>query len=252
MNNLDSSGNNMDNEPRSSQNIFFDPELHPEDTLKAFNEFTQIFELRYNAKFPDPPKVSLDAAIERWKVAQRSEATPEPKPDLAQYDTIRDEWRSKDKVAKLLGMFSSNRLYMGWCVAEPSEDLQQTSKWDEFITKMTTFYKPTENITLKHFHLRAVNQNEGETFTSFCNRVQKEAKHCDFKCTNAGCTAESVAVRGQIIIGTKENYIRREALKLSWDLLTLMLEGMKLESAAKGGAELDTEATVNKLGKYSF
>ena len=48
-----------DNQPQSSTHLFFDPANHPDDTLKAFNDFTQIFELRYAAQFPDPPKVSL-------------------------------------------------------------------------------------------------------------------------------------------------------------------------------------------------
>ena len=45
--------------------MFFDPEAHPEDTLKAFLEFTQRFILQYNPKFPDPPKVSLELTIKR-------------------------------------------------------------------------------------------------------------------------------------------------------------------------------------------
>ena len=45
--------------------LFFDPDDHPENTLKAFQEFIQRFELRYDALYPDPPKVSLEAAIER-------------------------------------------------------------------------------------------------------------------------------------------------------------------------------------------
>ena len=54
-------------EARHSQQLFFDPDQYPEDTLKAFEEFTQLFELGYDAQFPDPPKVSMDAAIDRWK-----------------------------------------------------------------------------------------------------------------------------------------------------------------------------------------
>ena len=38
-------------EPRYQQQLFFDPDKHPENTLKAFNEFTQAFELRYEAQF---------------------------------------------------------------------------------------------------------------------------------------------------------------------------------------------------------
>ena len=89
-----------ESDPRSK--LYFDPNQHPEYTLKAFEEFTQKFELRYNAQYPDPPKVSMDAAIERWKVANETTDSPNPKPNLEQYDQIRDEWRSKDKVAKLL------------------------------------------------------------------------------------------------------------------------------------------------------
>ena len=92
-------------ETRQSQQLFFDPDQHPEDTLQAFEEFTQLFELRYDAQFPDPPKVSMDAAIDRWKVANTTENNQNPRPDLATYDAIRNDWRSKDKVAKFLACF---------------------------------------------------------------------------------------------------------------------------------------------------
>jgi hypothetical protein len=72
----------------ANQQLFFDPNKHPEDTLKAFQEFIQTFELRYNAQYPDPPRVSLDAAVERRKVANTTEATPHPKPTLDQYDVV--------------------------------------------------------------------------------------------------------------------------------------------------------------------
>ncbi|CAB4023368.1 Hypothetical predicted protein [Paramuricea clavata] len=53
----------------STSTLYFDPDLHPDNTLRAFDEFIQSFELRYDAQYPDPPKTSLDAAIERWKLA---------------------------------------------------------------------------------------------------------------------------------------------------------------------------------------
>jgi hypothetical protein len=53
----------------STSKLYFDPDLHPDDTLRAFDEFIQSFELRYDAQYPDPPKTSLDGAIERWKLA---------------------------------------------------------------------------------------------------------------------------------------------------------------------------------------
>ena len=98
--------------------------------MKASDEFTQIFELRYEAQYSDPHKVSLDAAIERWKFANRTDINPQPEPNLEQCDQIREEWCSRDKVTKLLGMFSSNRLYTDWRVAQPGEALRKFSKWE--------------------------------------------------------------------------------------------------------------------------
>ena len=57
------------NKPRPPS-LYFDLDLHPDDTLKAFVEFTQDYELRYNAMYPDPPRVFLDAAIQRWKTGK--------------------------------------------------------------------------------------------------------------------------------------------------------------------------------------
>ena len=238
-------------ETRQSQQLFFDPDQHPEDTLKAFEEFTQLFELRYDAQFPDPPKVSMDAAIDRWKVANTTEKNQNPRPDLAAYDAIRNDWRSKDKVAKFLGMFSSIRLYSDWCAIKPDDLERKTSKWDEFLVAMRLYYKPTENVTLKNFHFRALSQKQDETFPSFCSRVKREAKHCNLKCEHAECSAETTAIRDKIIIGPHNSTIREEALKKSWDLETLCCEGMKIESAARGGAEISGDV-VHRIGKYSF
>ena len=72
--------------------------------------------------------------------------------------------------------------------------------------------------------------------------MQKEVKHSQFKCELADCSAEETAVRDQIVIDLHENNIREKVLKKSWDLKTLHEEGMKMESAARGGAEISTES----------
>ena len=238
------------NSKRPQSDLYFDPNDHPDETLKAFDNFTQMFELRYDAQFPDPPKVSLDAAIQRWKVENTVAGQQAPIPTLEQYDDLVSSWRSRDKVAKCLGMFSSNRLFTDWQIAEPNEALRKASTWDNFIEKMQDYYKPTENLTLKNFQFRSLLQDTKESFATFCNRVEKESKHCGFKCENADCTAQNTAIRDQIIIGTSEEKIREEALMKSWDLPTLRREGTKMESAAKGGAAMSGEP-LNRLGKYS-
>ena len=189
-------------EHKATLALFFDPDDHPEDTLKSFNEFIQVFELRYNAQYPDLPKVSLDAAIQRWKFTNATQANPDPKPTLAQYNQISAEWRSKDRVAKIIGMFTSSRLYTDWKAAEPDETIREDITWADFITKMRVYYKPTKNPTLQNFHFRALTQANNETFPAFCNRDEQEAKHCDFNCTHSDCTAKQAAVRDQIVIGT--------------------------------------------------
>ena len=103
----------------ASMHLCFDPNLHPDDTLSAFTEFIQAFQLRYEAAYPVPPKVSMEAAIERWKIVQGGE---NPKPNVDQYDEIRNNWRSKDMVAKLLGLYSTKRMFSDWQLAQPIEE----------------------------------------------------------------------------------------------------------------------------------
>ena len=230
-----------------AQDLHFDPDHHPNDLLKAFSEFVQDFELRYDAKFPDPPKVSLDSAMERWKLLHEDK-----KPSLTDYDSIVDEWKSRDKVAKFLGIYSSRRMYSDWKAAEPSEKARKESSWEEFVGKMETYYKPTENLTLKNFMFRSLVQEKNETFIAFCNRVGKEAKHCQFTCDSEQCTAEKTAIRDQIVIGTINDEIREEALKKSWPLDSLRSEGMRMESASKSASAIAGDASLNRMGKYSF
>ena len=176
----------------------------------------------------------------------------ENKPDLDQYDKICLDWKAKDKVTKLLGMFSSHKLYEDWCVAEPDESRRTNVKWDQFTESMRKYYKPTENQTLKHFHFRSITQQNDETFPRFCNRVEAEAKHCSFNCDSHTCTAQDTAVRDQILIGTTDSSIRDEALKQAWSLKDLRQEGMRMESAARSGAQISGESAINKVGKYSY
>ena len=235
-----------------SEKIYFDPNQHANDTWKAFKTFCNRFNLRYNAQFTDPPKTAMDSALQRWHLLNPpTEQVPNPRPTADQFDNMKEQWKSKDKVAKVLGLFSSERLYSDWEIAEPDENTRNRATWEEFKTAMETFYKPTDNPTLSNFQFRNLTQHENETFPSFCIRVEKEAKSCSFKCTHNDCTAENTAVRDQILIGTTNSKVREEALLKGWDLAAVRTEGTKLESASRGEAEISGGA-VNKLTKYSF
>ena len=117
-------------------------------------------------------------------------ANDNKKPMLADYGNIRDEWCSKDRVTKLLGIFSSKRLFADWKVTKPDDSKRGKKTWQYFVTTMREHYKP-----LKVFGAH-------ESFPIFCNRVYKGAQHCNFKCHNEDCTAKDTAIRDQIIIGT--------------------------------------------------
>ena len=122
----------------SKANVFFDPDLHPDDTLKSFVDFVKCFELRYEAAYPDPPKVSLDAALSRWKLSNNNKD-----PSLEEYDQVVDEWRGKDMVRKCLGMFSSPRLNSDWELAQPDGASRKTASWKTFVEAIRQHYKPT-------------------------------------------------------------------------------------------------------------
>ena len=230
----------------SSVNVIFYPDKFPDNTLKAFAEFVEDFELRYDANFPDPPKVSLDSALERWKMIN-----VDKKPSLEEFDNIVEEWKSHDRVAKFLGLYSSRRLVSDWKAACPNERDRKKAGWSAFVKYMSDFYKPTENLTLKNYQFRSLAQEKSESFTAFCNRVEKEAKHCQFKCASTDCTAEMTAICNQVVIRCSSDNICIEALKKSWEFNDLRKEGMRIESAAKGASEI-TGDVINKLGKYSF
>ena len=231
--------------------LCFNPDAHPHDTLKSFKEFCVKFELRYDAQFTDPPKSAMDAAIQRWVIQNTTETVTDPKPDVNTYDTLRENWRSRDRVCKILGMFSSSRLYSDWEAAERNEDTRKAASWQVFKTTMEQFYKPTENPTLNNYKFRSLVQETSESFSAYCNRVEREAKVCSFKCRHGDCTAETTSIRDQIVIGTSNTKIREEALLNSWDLQTLRTEGMKLESASRGEVEI-SGGTINRIGRYSY
>ena len=166
-----------------------------------------------------------DSALQRWKFEHTTEQDADPRPTLDQYDGIRNEWRSKDRVTKFIGLFSSKRFHTDWRVAQPEAARRENTSWTDFKLQ--------------------------ETFTAFCNRVEKEAVHCYFKCAHDNCTADTIAIRDQIVIGTNCHNIREESLLKSWDLQQLRTEGMRMESALRGGTEIRGN-NVNRLGKYSF
>ena len=44
-----------------------------------------------------------------------------------------------------------NLFIKDWCMAAPEEKTRKNAQWKDVVVAMSAYYKPTENITLKHF-----------------------------------------------------------------------------------------------------
>ena len=157
---------------------------------KHFKGFSGV----YSAFWIDPPKVPLEAAIERWKILEATLENPSPKANLIFANTLKHTtkyeifWESIHQ-----GDYTRTGV---WLHQRRKRGKMHSGKI-LFITN-SAYYKPTENLTLKHFHFRSNIQKDSETFIAFCNRVLLEAEQRNFKCTAESCAAEDTAVRGQI------------------------------------------------------
>ena len=83
-------------------------------------------------------------------------------------------------------------------------------------------------------------------------RVEEEGKTCYFKCMSNTCTAMDTAIRDQVIIGTTDSEIRKQALLKGRDLGQLKVEGRRIEAAEIGEKTISTKTqfsnTVYKSG----
>ena len=206
----------------------FDPEAHPQGVYEAFCDFIEQFAYEYDAVAKDPPKDATDAVA----------------------------WIESNKRKVFLGKYSSRTLQKEYEDAT-TETQRLTMKFSDMVKILKTRFKATANTTLANFRFHKISQNEGESFDAFSIRVKREALNCDFKCASDDCTVWDTIVRDQIVIGTRNDEIRRHALKEQWNLSTVLLQGRSLESADLGASiikkEEDPEGSVNRTrpGKYS-
>ena len=61
--------------PRGIQNLQFNPDRFLHATLKAFSEFIEQYEFRYEAQYPEPPKHAIEACITKWTATAKKEHT---------------------------------------------------------------------------------------------------------------------------------------------------------------------------------
>jgi hypothetical protein len=71
----------------------------------------------------------------------------------------------------------------------------------------------------------------------FVIRVKQHSQQCNFSCNAGACTVKDTMIRDQLVLGTKDDEIRRQALHEQWDLTTLIQKGRSLEAATHGASE---------------
>ena len=137
---------------------------------------------------------------------------------------------------------------------------RSTITFKDLVTKLEAHFKTGSNTTLANFEFRKLCQKDDEGFDVFATRVKREARKCDFTCTNANCTVRDTLARDQIITGMSSDEIRKHALKNQWALDDLIKNGRQLEAASDGVVQLKnshSEISSNKIrrtkrpGKYS-
>ena len=210
----------------------FDPNIIPDGLSEAFQEFVYQFGYTYDALNREPPSSITEEAG-------------------------RTAWIEQDKRKVFLGRYAHRNLQKQY------EDLttvqeRSTLSFEQMVKKFKDKFKLSSNLTLCNFKFRKLSQSEGESFDLFVIRVKKEAQACDFSCASADCSVRDTLIRDQLLIGTIDDEIRRQALKEEWGLLDLVSKGRSIEAASKGAALIKVKeeppSEINRMGrpgKYS-
>ena len=162
-------------------------------------------------------------------------------------------WRAKDRRKVFLGKFSHRNMQKLYeeITAEADRD---NMTLDGMVKVFTDRFTLSTNLTLANYKFRKMTQSLEESFESFTIRVKREAQNCDFKCGN-NCTVVNTLIRDQILFGTREDEVRKNALKKQWGLDDLQNQARAIIASDKGAAvikqEPKDEIRRTKPGKYS-
>jgi hypothetical protein len=219
----------MSNGPSFKLEVF-DPEEGHSSVLEAFQEFVSQFAYSYDAMNREPPS------------------------SIKEFDEIA-AWRGQDRRKVFLGRFAHRNLQKLYEELS-TPDAREGMTFENMVNLLTNRFKANTNLSLANFNFRKLKQEEKESFEAFTIRVKREANNCDFKCTAARCTVSDTMVRDQILFGTRDAEIRKNALKEQWQLADLLTNGRAIEASDIGAATikqepLNDEIRRTKPGRYS-
>ena len=204
----------MSNGPSFKLEVF-DPEEGHSSVLEAFQEFVSQFAYSYDAMNREPPS----SIKELREIAA---------------------WRAQYRRKVFLGRFAHRNLQKLYEELS-TPDTRDQMTFENMANLLTNRFKANTNLSLANFNFRKLKQEEKESFEAFTIRVKREASNCDFKCTAACCTVSDTMVRDQILFGTRDAEIRKNALKEEWPLADLLTKGRAIEASDIGAATIKQE-----------
>ena len=212
----------------SSSIVKFNQEDEHASVVEAFQEFVASYKYSYDALNREAPSsIKEDAAILNW--------------------------RKKDRRKVFLGKYAHRNLQRLYEDAT-TEDERENMDFDAMVAIFLARFKLTTNLSLANFKFRQLAQEDNESFEAFGLRVKREAANCDFKCRDQ-CTVVETLTRDQILFGTRETEVRKNALKEQWNLEDLLKNGKAIEASDKGAAAIKQEPSENikrtKPGRFS-
>ena len=204
---------------KSNGTPHFDPAQHDGNTLQAFTEFIESWEMWYDV-------ASIGELKEDATDAQKKE--------------------HKAKVFRMCA-FTGERLKTD-LKAEYNQDMAKikSADFDDMVKKLHDRYQPAQNQVLLHYQFHQLKQEPGEKIDAFINKICQHADKCAFKCTNTSCTEKDqihkTLIRDQIIIGTNIASVRENALEKEHDLASLISTARKIEATEEATKLIDSES----------
>ena len=204
----------------------FDPSDAPDNLLESFNDFVSSFAYIYEAIAKEPPTT------------------------LAEDEAGKARWIEQQKRKVFLGKYASRNLQR-----ELEEATTETQRMNLSFTDMVAILRErfslSTNTTLANYKFRKLKQNPDESFGQFVIRVKHESQTCNFSCTSPECTVKQTTLRDQLIFGTRNDDIRRQALHEQLDMDNLVKKGRSLEAAEKGADKIKGEQKFKTEEQYS-
>ena len=206
----------------------FDQEQGHSSVLEAFKEFVSQFGYSYDALSRDPPSTMREAA----------QITA---------------WRTQDQRKVFLGKYCHRNMQKLYEELTTRDD-RDNMTFNGMIRTFSDRFRLSTNLSLANYKFRKLMQEQDESFEAFTIRVKREASNCDFKC-NEACTVIHTMVRDQILFGTRDTEIQKNALKDQWTLEELSTKGRAIEASGYGATaikqEPPEEVKRTKPGRYS-